>query len=90
MGSSSKKRQTMAKMLRERMVKERRARKQERKDEKKQAAADAKAAEMTLSGHAVDNEVDSESGPRRWPSSLIGGGDYPSRRGAVRTASRGS
>jgi hypothetical protein len=35
MGSSSKKRQTMAKMTRERTVKERRARKQE----KKQAAA---------------------------------------------------
>ena len=35
----SKKRQTMAKMTRERTVKERRARKQEKKDEKKQAAA---------------------------------------------------
>lgn len=39
MGSSSKRRQTMAKMNRERAVKERRARKQEKKDEKKQAAA---------------------------------------------------
>jgi hypothetical protein len=34
----------MAKMTRERTVKERRARKQEKRDEKKQAAADARAA----------------------------------------------
>ena len=46
MGSTSKRRQTMAKMNRERAVKERRARKQEKKDEKKQAAArEAEAAE---------------------------------------------
>jgi hypothetical protein len=42
--SSSKKRQTMAKIARERAVKERRARKQEKKDERKQAALDAHAA----------------------------------------------
>jgi hypothetical protein len=35
MGSSSKRRQTMAKMERERNVKEKRAKKQERKEEKK-------------------------------------------------------
>jgi hypothetical protein len=39
MGSSTKRRQTMAKLARERAVKERRARKQEKKDLKKQAAA---------------------------------------------------
>jgi hypothetical protein len=39
MGSSSKKRQTFAKMTRERMVKERRALKQQKKDAKKMAAA---------------------------------------------------
>jgi hypothetical protein len=39
MGSSSKKRQTMAKMTRERLVKEKRALKLEKKERKKQAAA---------------------------------------------------
>jgi hypothetical protein len=48
MSSRSKKRQTMAKVARERMVKERRALKQEKKDEKKQAARDAEAAARTL------------------------------------------
>jgi hypothetical protein len=37
MGSSSKKRQTMAKMTRERTLQERRAQKQQKKDEKKAA-----------------------------------------------------
>jgi hypothetical protein len=37
MSSSHKKRQTMAKHTRERLVKERRERKQQKKDEKKQA-----------------------------------------------------
>jgi hypothetical protein len=41
MSSSSKKRQTMAKIARERAVKERRARKQERKADRKQAAAES-------------------------------------------------
>jgi hypothetical protein len=45
MASSSKKRQTMAKMTRERLVKEKRALKAEKKEEKKQAAAAARAAE---------------------------------------------
>lgn len=45
MGSSSKKRQTMQKMTRERAVKEKRALKQEKKDEKKLAAAMARDAE---------------------------------------------
>jgi hypothetical protein len=45
MSSSSKKRQTMAKMTRERLVKEKRALKAEKKEEKKQAAAAARAAE---------------------------------------------
>lgn len=38
MASGSKKRQTMAKMTRERTVSERRARKQEKREERKQAA----------------------------------------------------
>jgi hypothetical protein len=45
MGSSSKRRQTMAKMTRERTLQERRALKQEKKDERKRAAAEARAAE---------------------------------------------
>ena len=40
MSSGSKRQQTMAKMARERNVKERRARKQEKKDERKRAAAE--------------------------------------------------
>jgi hypothetical protein len=54
MGSSSKRRQTMAKMNRERAVKERRARKQEKKDEKKQAAREAEAAEGIVPTPPVD------------------------------------
>jgi hypothetical protein len=45
MSSRSKKRQTMAKMTRERTVKERRAQKREKKDEKKQAALAARTGE---------------------------------------------
>ena len=59
MASSSKRRQTMAKMTRERTVRERRALKQEKKDEKKQAAADARNAgdaDSTLSEPLVDDE----------------------------------
>jgi stress response protein YsnF len=47
MSSSSKKRQTMAKMTRERLVKEKRALKAEKREAKKQAAADAQQAEAT-------------------------------------------
>ena len=43
MGSSAKRRQTMAKVTRERMVKERRALKQEKKQERKEAARSADA-----------------------------------------------
>jgi|GEM_PF-3091836 len=57
MGSSSKKRTTMAKMSREQAVKERRARKQEKKDERKQAAANPDAAP-----DEVPDEVLAESG----------------------------
>ncbi len=42
MGSSSKRRQTMAKMARERTLQERRELKQQKKEEKKQAAAAAR------------------------------------------------
>ena len=42
--SSSKKRQTMAKIARERAVRERRERKQDKKDEKKRAALEAQTA----------------------------------------------
>lgn len=41
MGSSTKRQQTMAKLTRERAVKEKRARKQEKREEKKLAAAAA-------------------------------------------------
>jgi hypothetical protein len=57
MSSSSKRRQTMAKMTRERTVKERRARKQEKKEERKQAAAERAAnADGTLPTHAIDDQ----------------------------------
>jgi hypothetical protein len=62
MSSSSKKRTTMAKMTRERAVRERRARKQEKKDEKKQAAEAARMAEADgtpLSEDVVDEETTS-------------------------------
>jgi hypothetical protein len=52
----------MAKMTRERAVRERRARKQEKKDEKKQAAEAARNAEAdnsTLSPDMVDEETTS-------------------------------
>jgi hypothetical protein len=59
MGSSSKKRQTFAKMTRERMVKERRALKQEKKEAKKLAAEIERSAEAgeTVSPHVVDDET---------------------------------
>lgn len=62
MSSSSKKRTTMAKMTRERAVRERRARKQEKKDEKKQAAEAERIAEAddgTLPAQLVDEETTS-------------------------------
>jgi hypothetical protein len=60
MGSSSKKRQTMAKMTRERAVKEKRERKQEKKDEKKAAAAmarDIEAGDSPLPAVPVSDET---------------------------------
>jgi hypothetical protein len=57
MGSSSKKRQTMAKMTRERTLMERRARKQEKKAEKRDAARSAKAGEDTPSAHSAEGEI---------------------------------
>jgi hypothetical protein len=57
MSSSSKKRQTMAKITRERMVKERRALKQEKKQEKKEAARSADAPAAESSEHLVDGEA---------------------------------
>jgi hypothetical protein len=53
MGSSSKRQTTMAKMNRERRVKEKRALKQEKKDARKQLAAD-EGTEATESAPAVD------------------------------------
>ncbi len=50
----------MAKMTRERTVRERRALKQEKKDEKKQAAADARSAndaDSTLSEPLIDDKT---------------------------------
>jgi hypothetical protein len=60
MGSSSKKRQTFAKMTRERMVKERRALKQQKKDAKKMAAAmegSPEAGDGTFSTPEVEDEA---------------------------------
>jgi hypothetical protein len=56
MGSRSKRRQTMAKMTRERTLQERRALKQEKKDERKRAAAEERAAsaESTLPTEPAD------------------------------------
>jgi hypothetical protein len=61
MSSTSKRRQTMAKMTRERTVKERRARKQEKKEERKRAAAEARSAneESDLPAHAADDQTQS-------------------------------
>jgi hypothetical protein len=61
MGSSSKRRMTIAKRDRERTLKERRAQKQQKKDEKKQAAAVARSANVdsTVSTHGVNDETDS-------------------------------
>lgn len=63
MGSSTKRQQTMAKMARERALREKRARKQEKKEEKKLAAAAALAAEeagITLDD-AEGDETEAES-----------------------------
>jgi hypothetical protein len=62
MSSSSKKRTTMAKMTRERAVRERRARKQEKKDEKKAARlaeADGTALPADTAADTVDEEATS-------------------------------
>lgn len=47
MGSSTKRQQTMAKLSRERALKEKRVRKQEKKDERKLAAAESAVAAET-------------------------------------------
>jgi hypothetical protein len=61
MSSSTKKRQTMAKMTRERELREKRVRKQEKKDEKKQAAAAAQiAAEAGIPLEGAEGEDDAE------------------------------
>ena len=59
MGSSSKRRQTMAKMARERTLQERRELKQQKKDEKKQAAAEARDADVDskLATDTVEDET---------------------------------
>ncbi len=71
MGSSSKKRQTFAKMTRERMVKERRALKQQKKDAKKMAAAmegSPEAGDATFSAAEVEDETrtDANTQPVGW------------------------
>jgi hypothetical protein len=63
MGSSTKRQQTMAKMARERALREKRARKQEKKEEKKQAAAAALAAEeagITLDDAEAAEDTEAE------------------------------
>ena len=57
MASSSKKKTTMAKIMREQAVRERRLRKQARKDERKQAAA-SQPAEPVDSVTADDRETE--------------------------------
>jgi hypothetical protein len=57
MGSSSKRRQTMAKMTRERALQEKRERKQQKKDEKKEMAAAERAGE---NGDAVQSDGDED------------------------------
>jgi hypothetical protein len=59
MGSSSKKRQTFAKMTRERAVKERRALKQEKKEARKAAAA-AEAAGTAFPAEAIEGDESTE------------------------------
>lgn len=58
--SPTKKRQTMAKIARERELKERRALKQERKDERRQAAAErnANSDDSAFSAQVADGETD--------------------------------
>jgi ABC-type branched-subunit amino acid transport system ATPase component len=63
MGSNTKRQTTMAKMSRERALREKRARKQEKKEEKKLAAAAALAAEaagITLDEPVEDDETASD------------------------------
>ena len=59
MGSSSKRQTTMAKMNRERRVKEKRALKQEKKDARKQLAADegTEATEIAPTEDSVDEPL---------------------------------
>ncbi len=55
--ASSKRQTTMAKMMREQAVRERRARKQEKKDERKQAALEQTAdPEHTVPAEPADDE----------------------------------
>ena len=65
MSSSGKKRQTFAKMTRERTVKEKRERKQEKRDEKKAAAAAASAEAANPNGSApvADDELGDGGAP---------------------------
>jgi hypothetical protein len=60
MSSSSKKRQTMAKMTRERTLQERRELKRQRKDERKQAAAAERSGEA---GETIASEEDVDEEP---------------------------
>mgnify|MGYP003287899718 CR=1 FL=1 len=63
MGSSSKRRQTMAKMARERTLQERRELKQQKKDEKKQAAAAARDADADADSKLATDTVEDETAP---------------------------
>ena len=63
MGSSSKRRQTMAKMARERTLQERRELKQQKKDEKKQAAAAAREADADADSKLATDTVEDETAP---------------------------
>jgi hypothetical protein len=60
MGSSSKRQTTMAKMARERALKERRELKQQKKEARKQAAAEARG-ETAVEGAAAETGIDDET-----------------------------
>jgi hypothetical protein len=60
MGSSSKRQTTMAKMARERALKERRELKQQKKEARKQAAAEARG-ETAVEGAPAETGIDDET-----------------------------
>ena len=62
MGSSSKRRQTMAKLSRERALQEKRERKQEKKELKKQLAAEAAGQGTETAADPLESEDEHDGG----------------------------